>query len=403
MTQATKEITVKVNSKIFNTLTITNTRFVVSYGGAGSGKSYTQAQFETGKALKRRETILILRKFGTTLNDSVVRLIKEVIENFGILGLIQENKTERHITFPNGSQMIFKGLDDPEKIKSIHGITRVWIEEASELSYEDFKQLNLRLRGRENLQMSLTLNPIDEEHWINKHFFLTPEVNEKTTIIKTTYKDNNFIDEAYKKELESYKNIDENYYRIYVKGEWGIANKGRIFPIWEVVDIFPDIDGFWYGLDFGYAEDPTAIVKVLPVKERIYVDEILYQKELTNNDIAKLLKQSGYGGQLVICDSAEPKSIQELRLLGINAIPADKGPGSINEGIDYLKTKKVLLTSRSKNLQRENRFYSWDQRRDGTIVNKPKDALNHGIDALRYAFSLNRERKNRNESLFVKY
>ena len=403
MTPGTKEITVNINKKIFDSLKGASSRFVVSYGGAGSGKSFTQAQYEVAKLLKNKETTLVLRKYGTTLNDSVVRIIREMIDSYGISGLVSENKTDRHITFPNKSQIIFKGLDDPEKIKSIHGVTRVWIEEASELSYEDFKQLNLRLRGREDLQMTLTFNPIDEEHWINKHFFLNPDVRKKTTIIKTTYKDNVFIDEAYKEELESYKTIDENYYRIYVRGDWGVASKGRIFPIWETIDTFPEIDGFWYGLDFGYAQDPAAIVKVLPVKDRIYLDEVLYQKELTNSDIAKHLKQQGYSGEVVICDSAEPKSIQELRLLGINAVAADKGPGSINEGIDFLKTKHILITSRSTNLKRENRFYSWEQKRDGTVVDKPKDSFNHLIDATRYAFSLNRQRKTQSKSATIKF
>jgi len=389
-------------AEIFNPLIYdlqdAKSRFIINYGGAGSGKSYTQAQHEIISALEKKETILVIRKFATSLNDSVVFLVNHILTEFEIPAT--QNKSEKFHTFPNGSVIKYRGLDDPEKIKSIAGITRVWIEEASELSYDDFKQLNLRLRGADNLQMTLTFNPIDQEHWIYKHFFLNSEVNQKSTIIKTTYEDNKFIDEDYKKELEGYKDIDENYYRIYAKGNWGVANKGRIFPIWEVIDSFPDIEGYWYGLDFGYAQDPTAIVKVLPVKERIYADEVLYQKELTNADIAKHLKQSGYNGEVVICDSAEPKSIQELRLLGINAYGADKGKGSINEGISFLKTKKVLLTARSKNLQRENMFYCWEQKKDGTIVDKPKDAFNHLIDALRYAFSLNRTTR-KNESQFL--
>jgi phage terminase large subunit len=379
------------NDLIYN-IQDAKTRFVMNYGGAGSGKSFTQAQHEVLSAFEKKEIILVIRKFGTTLADSVVRLVNSIIQDFELSAHVNENKSSRTHYFDNGSEIIFKGLDDPEKIKSIHGVTRVWIEEASELSFEDFKQLNLRLRGRENLQMTLTFNPIDTEHWINKHFFLTPEIAEKTTFIKTTYKDNRFIDDAYKLELESYKTIDENYYRIYVKGDWGLASKGRIFPIWETIDTFPEIDGWWLGLDFGYSSDPCAIVKFLPVNDRIYLHEVCYQKELLNSDIARIIKQSGYSGQPVVCDSAEPKSIAELRLLGINAIPADKGPGSVNHGIDYLKSKKILVTSQSKNIQRENMFYCWKIRKDGEIVNVPEDRFNHAIDAIRYAAGLNRSR-----------
>ena len=380
-----------------------STRFVISYGGAGSGKSYTQAQHEVMHAIEKKEVILVIRKFGTTLGDSVIRLVNHVISEFDLSGIVTENKTIKTHTFTNGSQIIYKGLDDPEKIKSIHGVTRVWEEEASELTFEDFKQINLRLRGSENLQMTLTFNPINSEHWINKHFFCTPEIAKKTTFIKTTYKDNLFIDDAYKEELESYKDIDENYYRIYVRGDWGIASKGRIFPLWEQVSEFPAVDGRVYGLDFGFSNDPTAIIKHIELHNRLYVDEVCYQKGLLNSEIAKIIKEDDYMGEPVFCDSAEPKSIAELRLYGINAIAADKGPGSINEGINDMKSQKVLVTVRSKNIQRENMFYTWTEKKDGSIVNVPKDRFNHAMDAIRYSRSVVRGRINKDEKATITY
>ena len=374
---------------LFHSLQKTQNRYVINYGGAGSSKSYTQTQYEIINCLLRREKLLVVRKVGTTLKDSVIALFTSILNSWGLTHLYEENKATQFLKFTNGSQILFKGMDDPEKIKSIAGITRIWIEEASELTQADFNQLNLRLRGADNLQMTLTFNPIDEDHWIKKHFFDTPNIASKTDIIKTTYLDNKFIDDEYKKVLESYKEIDKNYYNIYALGNWGSISEGRIFPIWETVDMFPpNVPNFWYGLDFGFANDPTAIVKTLHWKDRIYLDEVLYQTGLVNNDIAGFLKDIGYTGELVICDSAEPKSIQELRLNGINAVPADKKPGSIMAGIDYLKKNKILVTARSSNIIKENRYYQWKQDKNGKYINTPKDWMNHAIDAIRYAYSL---------------
>jgi len=323
-----------------------------------------------------------------------------ILNQWGLQEYYTENKSTQFITLANGSQILFKGMDDTEKIKSIAGITRIWNEEASELSQSDFNQLNLRLRGKSGLQMTSTFNPIDEDHWLKAYFFDNPEVRSRTDIIKTTYKDNKFIDEAYKTELEGYVNIDKNYYKIYTLGEWGGITEGRIFPIWEQIEHFPEIDGFWYGLDFGFSNDPTAIVKTIKWKGRIYFEEQLYQTGLTNHDIARSFKSNGYSGEPVICDSAEPKSIEELRQNGINAMGADKGKGSILAGIDFLKSHKVLVTQSSRNLIKENRYYQWKQDKDGKFINQPKDWMNHLKDACRYAYSLG-DFANQGESLIM--
>jgi len=382
----------KHKDKLFNdlmkNLQRASSRFVVNYGGAGSSKSYTQTQHEIIRALQKKEKILVIRKVGTTLKDSVISLFVSILNDWGLSEYYKENKATQFIEFKNGSIILFKGMDDPEKIKSIAGVTRIWIEEASELSQKDFNQLNLRLRGADNLQMTLTFNPIDEDHWIKHHFFDNKAIKEKTTIIKTTYKDNRFIDDDYKAELESYKFIDKNYYKIYALGEWGSISEGRIFQPWEVIDKFPEIDGAWYGLDFGFSNDPTAIVKTIRKKDRIYLDEILYRTGLTNDEIASYLFDSGYVDEPVICDSAEPKSIAELNKFGIYAIPADKKPGSIMAGIDYLKRNKILVTQRSLNIIKENKYYQWKEDKEGKIINQPKDWMNHSIDAIRYAYSL---------------
>lgn len=379
------------------------TRFVINYGGAGSGKSYTQTQHEIIKCLQGYEKVMVTRKVASTLKDSVISLFTSIIDDWGLSTIYDENKATQFITFKNNSQILFKGLDNSDKIKSINGLTRIWNEEASELTKSDFNQLNLRLRGRPNLQMTSTFNPIDEDHWIKAHFFDTPEIRAKTTIIQTTYLNNKFIDEAYKEELEGYKLIDPNYYKVYTLGQWGGLTEGRIFQTWEEIDEFPQIDGYWYGLDFGYSNDPTAIVKVIKAADRIYLDEICYRTGLTNSDIAGLMKSEGYTGEMVICDSAEPKSVEELRRFGINAIGADKGKGSIMAGIDLLKRTKVVITRRSSNIRKENRYYQWKTKKDGSYERMPKDFQNHQIDAIRYALSYNFQQVGKKESYLISY
>lgn len=386
------------NSLLYK-LQTAKTRFVINYGGSGSGKSYTQTQWEIIKALQSKETILVTRKFGTTLKHSVIALFHQILTDWNLTELYTENKSDQVITFPhNGSQLIFKGLDDTEKIKSIAGITRIWMEEANEFSQDDFNQLNLRLRGRDNLQLTMTFNPIDENHWIKKVFFDSHEYYNQTKIIKTTYQDNRFIDEAYKDELERYKRIDENYHRIYARGEWGVIDEARIFQTWPFSE-FPETPRqiIVYGLDFGYSQDPTAVVRTTIANESVYVDEVIYHTGLNNADIARLIKQDGYHGEPVICDSAEPKSIDDLKRMGIRALSADKGKGSINAGIDYLKRHPVYISPRSRNIERENLHYRWKKDKNGNFLPVPQDAHNHSIDSIRYSMSLGlHERKAKN-------
>lgn len=174
--------------------------------------------------------MLIVRKVGTTLRDSVFALMKETIKTFGLGSLCQVNKTDMTITLPDfKSEILFKSIDDPEKIKSIANITLMWIEESSELTQADFQQLDLRLRGntKHAKQILISFNPIDINHWLKKVFF--DGKKENTKIVHTTYKDNKFIDAAYTKTLEDLKIQDEYYYSVYALGAWGVLGK-TIFP-----------------------------------------------------------------------------------------------------------------------------------------------------------------------------
>lgn len=196
-------------------------RYLVLIGGAGSGKSVFAAQKVITRCLTEKHRFLIIRKVSDTLKDSVFKLITGKLGESGILPLCDVNKTEKTILFPNGSEIIMKGLDDPEKIKSIAGITGIWIEEATELQEGDFDQLDLRLRGETETykQIIFTFNPIDERHWLKKRFFDVQQEN--CTTLHSTYEDNDFIDAEYKEILDQKSKVSPNFYRVYKLGQWG--------------------------------------------------------------------------------------------------------------------------------------------------------------------------------------
>lgn len=202
-------------------------RYNILFGGAGSGKSFSTAQKIIFCCLKNKERILCIRKFRTTIKNSVYRIIDDLISEYGLNSIADRNKTDMGFNLGE-SEILTSGLDDPEKIKSIHGITRIWIEEATELMEEDFNQLDLRLRGGTGTkQIILTFNPISEDHWINNKFFV--HKSDDAYILHSTYQDNLQLDQAYKKLLEERMSLDENMYRVYVRGEWGRITTGMEF------------------------------------------------------------------------------------------------------------------------------------------------------------------------------
>ena len=221
-----------LNKNLFNKnyweLQDCKTRWVVNWGSAGSSKSYSTVQHLIYLCLTRECKILGIRKVSSTLNDSCVSLVKEILQSYKIWDKVALNKTEKRFEFPNGSVIMFKGLDDSEKIKSISGITHIWCEEASELSKDDLQQLNTRLRGlhAKNGQIFLCLNPVSEEHHIIKDFIDKKDERSDTTCFHSTYKDNRFLDEAYGAQLEAYKEYDMEFYRVYCLGLPGRVGRG---------------------------------------------------------------------------------------------------------------------------------------------------------------------------------
>lgn len=384
---------VKDKSPAFVPLFKDNSRYQVAWGGAGSGKSHIVARKKLYRLIKETEQphkFLIVRKVNRTIKRSVFTLFRNLISKWGLYDEFDFNLTDLTITYKkNGAQFMFTGMDDPEKLKSIEGVTGVWMEEATEFTQEDFEQLDLRLRGETlyTKQIVLTLNPISEQHWIKRVFFDDPI--DGCFTLKTTYLDNSFIDDDYKMVMENKKKTNPRYYSIYALGNWGTA-EGLIFSNVKTQAI--KLEDVWHlpcvqGGDFGFTNDPTAFNQTyvdLPNK-KIYVYDGFYEKGMSNEAIAQKLKDMKAHKTHTTFDSAEPKSIDRLRTLGIKCGPALKGKDSINAGIDFLLDFEIIVNNHLVEFMKEFNNYCWDVDKDGKQLNKPIDDFNHFIDSLRYA------------------
>ena len=387
-------INLNLSRKIFNdayypSLFDYSCRYEIYYGGAGSGKSYFIAQKLVIKALSTCRKVLVVRKVMATQKDSCWQLILDTLTKFKILGLCKVNKSTFTIELPNGSVLLFKGLDDKEKIKSIVGITDIWCEEATELLEEDVEQLDLRLRADStNLQMIFSFNPVSKVNWVYKRWFEKDELAADTKIIKTTYKDNRFLPQEYVDALEKMKETNFTYWNIYANGEFCSLDK-LIFTNWVIGENEPPANlPLLIGLDFGYVNDATAMVvsRIDEQNKIIYVVDELYEKGLLNDEIAARIIYKGYGKEVIIGDSAEQKSIEEIRRAGVARIkPAVKGQGSVLQGIQKIQQYQLVVHPSCRNLIIELQNYSWEKDKSGEYINKPQDAWNHCCDALRYS------------------
>lgn len=256
----------RVFAPVYHELSKAKTRFVINYGGTGSGKSYSAAQKEVLLAAQNSINTLVIRKVGSTLRDSVIPSFKNRIGEFDLWDIFRENKTEREITCTQtGSVIKFRGLDDPEKMKSIEGINRILIEEASELEFEDYLELNRRVRGMPDIQITLCFNPIHEEHWLKQHFF--DKKVPHTTIIKSNYKANPFLTKQDREQIEWLREYNYNQYRIYALGEWGITenNAPWLFAFNQdkhVKNSLPFLPSYPVYLSFDFNREPISCLAV---------------------------------------------------------------------------------------------------------------------------------------------
>lgn len=374
---------IKVVKKIWDFLKKSTYKVNIIYGGAGSGKSYTMAQFLLLKRLFRykNKRLLITRKTNPSLKQSAMRLVKELLVEYGVE--YEENKSEQLIKFKNGSEILFRGLDDPEKIKS-QEFNYIWMEEATEFTKDDYLQLRLRLRrynaGQRN-QIFLTFNPIGRGNWVYKEFF--EEEKYDVGILQTNYLDNPFLEKEYIEMLKELKEKDEAYYKIYTLGEFAdiehlIYNNYVVISEDKIKNV--SWDEIIYGLDFGY-NNPSALVEIRIKDSEFYLIEKLYRTHLTNADLIEQLKMLNINGP-IYADSAEPDRIKEIEKAGFNIYPSNK---NVKDGIDFVKRHKLYITDNSTNLIKEIRSYKWKQDRRGNILDEPVKFMDHLLDAVRYA------------------
>ena len=373
-------------SNVFERNWNAETKIVVNQGGTRSGKTYSLCQLLIVKALSEtNKRISIVRKSLPSLKLSVMKDFFEILNNLGLYDEKYHNKSEHTYTL-NGNTFEFISLDQPQKKR---GAKRHYLfcNEANELTWEDFFQLIVRTEEK----IYIDFNPSDSHHWIYDKVL----TRDDTTFIKSTYLDNPFLPDELIKEIERLKDTDEEYWKIYGLGERGFS-KAIIFPRIEIIGKVPeDAKLISTGLDFGYTNDPSALIEVYEQEDSLIFNELIYERTLTNSDIAQRMGMFGFDRRRVVfADSSEPKSIEEIHRLGYNVKPTVKGKDSINIGIDLLKRYKLKVTSKSTNLISECNNYKWQEDKNGHLINKPIDNYNHGIDALRYAVTMVKKKPN---------
>ena len=373
-------------------------RYRVVKGGRGSKKSTTTAQWIIYNMMKYplANTLVVRQTYNTHL-DSTWTQLKWAAHHLGVAHLWHFSKSPLQATFmPTGQKILFRGLDDPMSITSITVpvgfLCWAWFEEAYQVRSEDaFNKVDMSIRGELPpgyfKQITLTFNPWSDKHWLKRRFF--DEKDEDILAITTNYMCNEWLGEDDTKLFEKMKIKYPKRYKVEGLGEWGIID-GLVFENWRVEAIDKSkVDGeFIVGLDFGYTNDPTAIISSIvdEENERIYVVNEFFSKGLLNNQIAQILLDKGYSKTVIMADSAEEKSIEEIRRAGVRRIKgATKGKGSILQGIQKLQQYEIIIDSSCINLITEFENYAWDKDKNDEGINKPIDAYNHGIDALRYS------------------
>ena len=377
-------------------------RYRVVKGSRASKKSKTAALWFIFHLMRHPQAnLLVVRKVYRTLKDSCFTELKWAIRRLGVEALWDTALSPLEMTYrPTGQKIYFRGLDDPMKITSItveQGVLCwMWIEEAYELTSEaDFSLLDESIRGAAPpglfKQITLTFNPWNERHWLKARFFDRP--SPEVLAMTTDYTCNEWLDEADRLAFERMKERDPRRYRVAGLGEWGVA-EGLIYDNWaeeafdaDEVRRRPGIRSA-FGLDYGYTNDPSALFCGLAdLEERVlYVFDELYQRGLTNRRLYDCIAAMGYAKECIRADSAEPKSNDELRHLGIHRLqPALKGPDSVRSGIQFLQGFRILVHPRCTAFLTEISTYAWEADEDGHRLNRPADRDNHLMDAMRYA------------------
>ena len=363
-------------NKVYKHCVNSTSKILIEQGGTRSGKTYNILLFIIFYYCvhNRGKIITICRKSFPSLRATVLRDFLQILKEHDIYREEFHNKSNSEYNL-YGNLIEFTSLDQSQKIR---GRKRdlLFINEGNELYWEDWQQLIFRTQDR----VILDFNPSDEYHWIYDKVITRDDCE----FHQTTYKDNPFLEESIKHEIERLRDTDEQYWQIYGLGERA-ASKRTIFSYKEVIKIPEEAKMISYGMDFGYTNDPTTLVSVYTCDYNLYIHEHLYRTQMTTTDIHKFLLTQNLLPNPIYADSAEPRLIDELRKMGHNIHPSMKGRDSINAGIDLLKRYKIHITHNSTNAIQEFRNYKWKEDKSGKLVNIAEDLHNHIIDPCRYA------------------
>ena len=361
-------------------------------GSAGSSKSYTITQKLIIRACSQQIKILVCRRYGTTIRNTVFATFKEILNKWKLTPYVKINESDFRIRFCNGSEIIFLGLDDEAKLLSLNNIGTVFVEEAYEVPQNMVEQLNLRMRGNvQNQQIILAWNPISRSSWLFKFSVEQPPAN--SIFIHSTYKDNPFLSKEYIEALEELYVRNPQKARIFCDGQWGVDAEGLVFQNWKVEEFDPlelARQGLEHrcGADFGFI-DPSTIIPSLYDKEngKIYIYDEFYKSGCQLDTLYEAMVQMNLTKTKIYMDNAEPRSIDYFRRKGINAQPCLKGAGSVNSRIAFLQNNQIIIHPKCKNVIMEFENFSYEKTKDGTYKDTFTHQYSHSIDGLGYAYS----------------
>ncbi len=356
-------------------------RYQIFKGGGSAGKSVFIAQKLITKIMELPGyNVMVIRKVNADNHDSTFAQLTQIINDWNVDSLFQVNKSigQESITCVNGNKIIFKGCDNIEKRKGTTfetgPLSVIWIEEATDLSESDFKQLRIRLRGQSKVKkyFIISFNPISEDHWLKAVFFDNKVVDEDGYICETTYRDNEFLTENDVKDLESFKDQDYYYYSVYVLNQWGHISTARVFHNIEIHDFDENedtLENVCYGQDYGFNHANT-LMSIGFKDDEIYVFDEIYCKRKTNPEFITLVGARKFDPSSTVSgDSASPDKIKEWVQAGYNVVAAEKGKGSLKAGIDWLKSRKIHIhKTKCPNAAREFPKYKYRELKDGTIL-----------------------------------
>lgn len=366
----------------------------VVQGGTSAGKTYSILHYLILYALKRNVLISIVAESVPVLKRGAYKDFQDIIIKMGLYDESKHNRTDRTYKL-NNSTFEFFSADDHSKLR---GSRRdiLFINEANNVSFEAFQELNVRTKQFTFLDYNPTAP-----------FYAHSELigNDGVDFLIVTYKDNEYLDAKIVNEIESWEEKAKkseywaNYWKVMGLGQLGIQS-GAIYNDWSIIDYLPDEAGLiGSGLDYGFSNDPAAVVCVYKYNGEIIVDEVVYQKGLQNPDLASLIKQTDAKNDVIYAESNEPKSNSELQYYGLKMIPVSKTKDSINYGIQLIQQQNFKVTARSTNLIKELQNYVWMKDKEGKPMNIPIDAYNHALDALRYFFLMKFSKKSKFSSL----